>query len=49
MKDTKGHEDLGLAAACGGRLMGVSARKRKRRGVARMTDRSRFRALTPIS
>jgi hypothetical protein len=49
MKGIKGHEGLGLAAACGGRLMGVSTRKRKRRDVSRKTDRSRFRAFTLIS
>ena len=32
MKSAEG--SLGLAAACGGRLIGVSARKRKRRIVA---------------
>jgi hypothetical protein len=30
MKDVMGHEGLGLAAAFGGRLIGVSARKRER-------------------
>ena len=49
MRDMGGHEGLGLAAACGGRLAGVSTRKRKRRVLASGINRSRFLVLVPAS